>query len=178
MMGKLVPVDVTPEILADEWKRAFAFFDCQFGTETAAKEANRHIARCQKCDDANQFPAFGGTSWITEMISARVVQVIGDGPYDISGFGRVGTARCSRGQLTARLGVPLDLRDDHEDPKVTHGWVFRTPDGDVELGDYWWNRPDEYSVRGNPKAARWLMAWLRRQSILARPVNRRWWWCW
>src|SRR5688572_19783565 len=89
------------------------------------------------------------------------------------GGGRVGTiAGLTLDDFAARFGAPHERApdgmgrafqtDDFYDGKVTALWHFVTPRGVVEVGDYWWNRPDELSVRAaDLRAMRWFGRWAR-----------------
>jgi hypothetical protein len=58
--------------------------------------------------------------------------------------GRTGTVRASQVELEAIFGKPVV--PDCSDGKVTKAWYFETSHGGVELRDYWWNGPEEWSI--------------------------------
>jgi hypothetical protein len=72
--------------------------------------------------------------------------------------GRWGTAWAPEAELRARFGPPHIGPTD--DGKVTLGWLIRTPAGVVELRDYHWNKPGEWSLAGHPRAVAAAVAWL------------------
>ena len=50
--------------------------------------------------------------------------------------------------------------------KVSASWFFMTPRGMVEVGDYWWNRKDELSIRAwDTRSMRWFRRWCKLNSI-------------
>lgn len=87
-----------------------------------------------------------------------------------NGASRMGTAHCTLEDLERLFGPKH--RGDSGDEKVTATWYFETPRGAAQVGDYWWNRKDEQSIRAaNRKAALWLARHLRRNGIPAKCGN-------
>lgn len=75
--------------------------------------------------------------------------------------GRCGTAMATRESLISALGEPT-YTDRDEDAKVTVSWVFKTPLGNAEVRDYWWNRETEWSIAApTRRAAMHLAKYLR-----------------
>jgi hypothetical protein len=94
---------------------------------------------------------------------------------------RQGTCYADPLALYAQLGEPshdwrgtVDTITDslghvHTDtPKVTLAWIFKTPRGNAEVRDYWWNATGEWSIAAqNTKAAMWLAKYLRTRGFVA-----------
>ena len=78
--------------------------------------------------------------------------------------GRIGTVWGLTVQdFAKRFGNPHLLG---EDDKTTATWYFWTPRGPVQVGDYWWNRADELSVRAVDKRAfRWFRQWAKQHGL-------------
>jgi hypothetical protein len=80
--------------------------------------------------------------------------------------GRTGTVAADESELVARFGNPLPV--DSADGKVTKRWVIATPRGPVEVRDYWWNGPSEWSIASaNHKATKWAVRFLKAHDIKA-----------
>ena len=100
------------------------------------------------------------------------------------GGGRVGTITgLTLQDFARRFGDPHEVSpnglgvecDDFQDGKITASWHFVTPRGIVEVGDYWWNKKDELSVRaGNLKALRWFARWARDRGMAYTGWGPRW----
>ena len=102
-------------------------------------------------------------------------------PFALSGNGRHGTIPLSLEAFAARMGDPHEQvarahwRDYDGHPrldgagKVSAIWIFETPRGPVEVGDYWWNAENELSIRGTPtthrKAFLWFRRWCRESGV-------------
>lgn len=100
-------------------------------------------------------------------------------PQRYRGGGRLATLNGhTLEQFAARVGDPHEAapREHWRDynghdlidgaGKVSASWKFDTPRGLVEVSDYWWNRPDELSVRATDKRAlRWFGRWCRQNGF-------------
>lgn len=82
---------------------------------------------------------------------------------------RIGTCAAPTDDLFAKFGAPThDWRGDPCDGKVTLSWVFKTPRGNAEIRDYWWNAEGEWTIAAsNRKAAMHLAQHLRNNGIPA-----------
>ena len=93
-------------------------------------------------------------------------------PHRFRRGGRVGTIRLTLEDFAAKFGnphesvPPCDWRKYDDLPlldgagKVSAIWWFQTPRGAVQVGDFWWNRKDELSVRAvDVRAMRWFRRW-------------------
>jgi hypothetical protein len=88
------------------------------------------------------------------------------GPAEIGG-GRIGTVKADQSRLVNLFGPPRPVRC--SDGKVTKRWVFMTPRGLIEIRDYWWNRPNEWSLSAQDrKAGLWLRRFLKGFDIRSR----------
>lgn len=88
--------------------------------------------------------------------------------------GRVATIRATLEQFARRVGNPhvaapaAEWRD-YKGRNLVDGagkvsaiWYFDTPRGPVQVSDYWWNKPDELSVRAiDVRAMRWFRRWCK-----------------
>ena len=94
--------------------------------------------------------------------------------------GRVGTLHTSLEDFASRVGNPHeaaprehwrnysghDLIDGAG--KVSAIWHLDTPRGPVEIGDYWWNNPEELSIRAKDMRAKlWAVRWLKHHGFKA-----------
>lgn len=97
--------------------------------------------------------------------------------------GRCGTLFLSLEDFARRVGdphkqVPRDQWRKYDQYDLLDGagkisaiWYFDTPRGLVEVSDYWWNPPDQLSIRAaDRRALRWFLRW----AVIHRfPVNDR-----
>lgn len=91
--------------------------------------------------------------------------------------GRCGTINMSLFAFASKIGnpheaVPVDDWRNYNLPlldgagKVSAIWYFSTPRGLVEVGDYWWNRENELSIRANDiRSQRWFLRWCKLHGI-------------
>lgn len=80
--------------------------------------------------------------------------------------GRAGTVIASKTQLVEHFDKPLKVHS--FDEKVTMRWLIETPRGPVEIRDYWWNGPKEWSIGAmGRKETKWAIRFLRSKSIKA-----------
>lgn len=86
---------------------------------------------------------------------------------DTIGTGREGAVIATQEQLTELLGNPFRYTEAESDGKFTVEWYLATPRGPVCVHDYWWNKPDEFSLGGKRLAVRWAAAWFRAHGLTA-----------
>ena len=85
---------------------------------------------------------------------------------EMSGSSRLGTVWASLESLISALGEPYYYDDPEGDSKVKIGWQFKTPRGNVEVRDYWWNRKGEWSLAAsNKKQLLWIKGFLRAKGL-------------
>jgi len=92
--------------------------------------------------------------------------------------GRCGTIRMSLHDFAKRFGDPHEAAPAAEwrkydtlplldgAGKVSAIWWFQTPRGAVQVSDFWWNKPDELSIRAlDTRCLRWFLRWCKLRGI-------------
>lgn len=80
--------------------------------------------------------------------------------FHFCGHGRGGTIKMTLDEFEAIAGEPHHTE---VDDKVKRLWSIETPRGTAEVSDFWWNKPNELSIRGNWRACLWVARWARRK---------------
>jgi hypothetical protein len=103
---------------------------------------------------------------LTETIAAKNVSFTPGTDDVFIGGSRIGTVLADKAVLVNLFGPPRKVNCGDE--KVTMQWVFETPRGTVEVRDYWWNAPNEWSIAAaNYKAAQWVIRFMRSLNLKA-----------
>lgn len=102
---------------------------------------------------------------------------INTAPRQWKGGGRCGTIRTTLELFANIVGNPHEAAPaaewrDYDKPlvdgagKISAIWCFTTPRGPVMVSDYWWNKPDELSVRAaDVRAMIWFRLWCKRMRL-------------